>query len=512
MGTRTWTAAAVITLALGLAGPARAVAPPPGADDATVIAVIDSAMNPYHWDFLASKMPQALDADPANDLPLDRPASEWLAGAPAATRLDVKLEQFNANANPNTLQTADQAKWNTVRPSTAAQPKLYWLPGTKVIGALTFSATGKIAGPTSQHGVGTTSTAVGNLNGTCPECLLVFIQYGTAADAEAAIAWAESQPWIDAISNSYGFSLISRDRLYSRSDVAAQRTASERGQSVFFSAGNGQENAFVAPNPTIFSSQEGPDWIVTVGAVTPGPANYYGEPLFDPHAPYSGTGKPADVAGIGESYPDAYGATKVSGVGSGFGGTSNATPQIAGLYGRALGLARTALSGPSRTQAGGVIATGTPVACGAARPACELGDGVLTASELRTRLFEGAAHTGQGYSVGGVTPSAPAADETELLAVGHGFYAGREAKDREAFAGESEGLLGVMDGTAPALARPAGERDWMVVDSYCRQQDWGVWSGGYFVDGTTALPGTDPDWPLRSTLEATCPGGPTPVN
>jgi hypothetical protein len=510
MGTRALTAVAVI--ALGLAGPARAAAPPPGAGDATVIAVIDSAMNPYHWDFLAAKMPQALDADAANDLPLDRPASEWLAGAPAAARLNLKLEQVNANANPNALQTADQATWNTVRPSTAAGPRLYWLPGTKVIGAMTFSATGKIAGPTSQHGVGTTSTAVGNLNGTCPECLLVFIQYGNAAEAEAAISWAERQPWIDAISNSYGFSLGSRDRLYSKSDVALQRTATERGQSVFFSAGNGQENAFVAPNATVFSSQEGPDWIVTVGAVTAGTGNYYGNPLFDAHAPYSGTGKPADIAGIGESYPDAYGATKVSGVGSGFSGTSNATPQIAGLYGRALWLARTALDGPSRTQTGGAIATGAPIACGAARPACELGDGVLTGGELRTRLFEGAAHTGHGYSVGGVTPGAPGSDEAEYLSVGHGFYAGREAKDREAFAGESAALLATMTGTAAALARPPSERDWMIVDSYCRQDNWGPWGGGYFVAGTTALPGSDPGWPLRSALEATCPGGPTPIN
>jgi hypothetical protein len=504
------TLALAAALVVTVAAPAAAADP---AGDATVIAVIDSAMNPYHWDFLASKMPQALDTDPSNDLPLGQPASTWLPGFPAATRIDLKLNGTSPTANPSTLQTADQAKWNTVQTSTAGAQHVYWFPGTKVIGAMTFSSTLKIAGATSEHGVGTTSTAVGNRNGTCPECLLFFIQYDSAANAEAAIEWAEKQPWIDAISNSYGFSLASRDRLYSKSSTAGQKAASERGQTLFFSSGNGQENAFVAPNPTLFSSEEGPDWIVTVGAVTPGRDNYYGAPLFDDHEAYSGTGKPADIAGIGESYPDAYGASTVSGVGTGFSGTSNATPQITGIYGRALYDARTALAGPSRSQAAGVVASGDPIPCGAARPACELGDGVLTAAELRTRLFGGATHTGKGYNAGGVTPGSPAStEETEYLAVGHGYYAGREAKDRDAFAAESDGLLAAMTGTAPVAARPAGERDWMTVDSYCRQKNWGAWGGGYYVDGKTTLPADDNAWPLRTAFAHTCPGGPTPVN
>jgi hypothetical protein len=504
----------VLTLALALGGaaPALAQTAPSGGGDATVVAVIDSAMNPYHWDFLADKMPQALDADASNDLPLDTPAADWLPGFPAATKMTLGLKKTDGKANPNTLQTADQSKWNAVKQSTAAQQNVYWFPGTKVIGAMTWG-TGKIAGATSQHGVGTTSSAFGNLSGTCPECLLFFIQYGGQADAEAAIAWAEKQPWIDVISNSYGFSLASRDRLYSKSDTAMQRTASERGQTIFFSSGNGQENAFVAPHATLWSSEEGPDWITTVGAVTPGDGNYYGDPLFDSHGAYSGTGKPADIAGIGSSYPDAYGATTVSGFGSGFSGTSNATPQIAGTYARALYLARAALPGASRTQDAGVVATGEPIACGPARAACELGDGVLTAKELRTRQFEGATHTGMGWNVGGETPNAPAANgEEEFAAVGHGFYAGREGKDRNAFAAETDKLLATMTGNVAPVARPDGERDWMVVDSYCRQKNWGAWKDGYYLDGKTELPGDDPAWPFRTLLAHTCPGGPTPIN
>ena len=54
-----------------------------GPDDAVVVAVIDFGISPYHWDYLASKMPQALNADRSDDLPLRRPASEWLPGFPS---------------------------------------------------------------------------------------------------------------------------------------------------------------------------------------------------------------------------------------------------------------------------------------------------------------------------------------------------------------------------------------------------------------------------------------------
>ena len=45
----------------------------------------------------------------------------------------------------------------------------------------------------------------------------------------------------------------------------------------------------------------------------------------------------------------------------------------------------------------------------------------------------------------------------------------------------------------------------MIVDSYCRQHLWGEWNGGYYVDGKTDLPGSDPAYPVRSSLEHGCP-------
>ena len=51
-----------------------------GSQVRTTLGVIDNALSPYHWDFLASRMPQQLDSDPATDLPLDAPPHTWLRG------------------------------------------------------------------------------------------------------------------------------------------------------------------------------------------------------------------------------------------------------------------------------------------------------------------------------------------------------------------------------------------------------------------------------------------------
>jgi hypothetical protein len=481
------------------AGPAAA-----GADDATVIAVIDSGFAPYHWDYLASKMPQATDKDRSNDLPLDDAPNTWLPGFPNPNRdfatyrpLNLSLEEKNALESVDALDQKDGKVWESVKQTTPEdkKPHFYWIPDTKVIGAIDFAGN-QIHGDTSAHGTGTTSVSVGNIHGTCPECLLVFISYSGAANGEAAINWAMKQPWIDVISNSYGFSATpaSRDRIYAGSNEQLQRQASTRGQTIFFSAGNGLENAFLVPNTTLFSSQEGPDWIVTVGAVSPGA-----------HASYTGHGKPADIAGIGSGYPAAYGSPTVGGTGSGgFSGTSNATPTIAGTYARALYLARRNLDGPSRIQSGGVIARGGGFKCGSVRPGCELGDGLLTAVELRERLFHGAVHTKAGLTPAGIGSLEPIGED-EFLAEGHGSYFARETGKVKDWLAEFERLLGPLEGRAKSLKRPKGERQWMIVDSFCRQHLWGHWTGGYYLDGKTKLPGQDMDWPLRSAIEQNCP-------
>ena len=502
------------------ATPAAPAAPPRvegGIDDAVVIAVLDGGVNPYHWDFLASKMPQSTNAVPGDELPLNRPATEWLPGfADAAKgfaefeRLDLSLNATDPEADAAGLYDGDAPQWGKVKESDDSTLNGYWFPGTKVIGALSFSEGEDLWMGTGAHGVGTTSSVVGNLHGTCPECLLFFIDYGdTAEEAEQAIEWAEAQPWIDVISNSYGHA-GAVPKIYAGSNVEAQRAASERGQTITFSAGNGIENAYVVTNPTTYSSQKGPDWLITVGAVTPGEGNYYGDDSTG--GSYFGAGKPVDVAGVGSSYPNAYSAKGVGGTGtSGFGGTSNASPTIAGLYGRTLYQARKLLGGPSKVQAGGVIATGTGFTCGALRPDCELADGKLTAVELRTRLLHSAVHTDAGIADPQAVAATPAIDEQDFMTEGHGtFFARHAGPASNAWLEEFDRITGPLEGRAKALERPAGEAEWMIVDSYCRQQNWGSWTGGYYVEGQTQLPEPSPATPVRNGYAETCPGGPTP--
>lgn len=513
-------AALMVAAVMASAGTARETgAGKDGRGDATVVAVLDFGLNPYHWDFLASKMPQESNGDRSDDLPLDRAPDKWLPGFPDPKKefasyeaLKLSLEEKNEQAGLEQLKAIDQAKWATVKPSTPDSLNYYWMPGTKVIGAMTFDDSSKIVGVDGDHGVGTTSSSVGNLHGTCPECLLFFIELGSTDDSEKAIEWAMEQPWIDVITNSYGFSAAYRDRIYSGSNVEAQADASTRGQTIFFSAGNGNDGAFAVPNTTSFSSQEGPDWIVTVGAISPGPDNYYYKnspnALNAPyetsyHGSYSGHGKPSDVAGIGSDYPTAYNSEAVGGTGSsGFGGTSNATPQVAGTYARALYMARRALSGDSKVQRGGVIASGS-YRCGKTRSGCELKDGKLTAVELRRRLFEGAIHTEAGMSVAGVG-DIPTTQEEEFLNEGHGSYFGRETGVWKDFLAEFKRVIDPILGRAKTLDRPDGEVDWMIVDSYCRQQSWGSWNDGYYQVDNTELPPDDPQWPLRTAYKQSC--------
>ena len=515
-----------VVLASGLAAVQTASAATRPGDDAVVIAVIDSGISPYHWDYLAEHMPQAKTATKADDLPLTKAPHTWLKGFPKPSSfatyksLSITRDPKNPKREHKALRDKDEDRWTDVETSKEGEPAYYWLPGTKVIGAMAWGAPSGLPiygnGP-SEHGMGTSSVSVGNIYGSCPECLLVFLQASGQADYEAAIEWAMKQPWIDAISNSYGMSTtpVLRDRVYAGSDVNAQRSAIDRGQEVFFSAGNGMMNDFVTPNGTLMSSQEGPDWIVTVGATDPTDTNY------------SGAGKPADIAGIGTMYPSSYGGATITGKGD-FSGTSNATPTIAGTYGRALWKARQALGGPSRVQQRGVIARGTPVRCGAARKSCELGDGVLTRRELETRLFQGATPSTGGFagrrkvpsSVLGVVPipapvggapipfvTTPPVADTRRLSEGYGTYRARvdgAAKWLQEF---NERLWLPMVGQRVAPKRPAGDTEWFRVDSWCRQHIWGEWtSGAYLNDTATPLPAPDPATPSRNAYQNGCRG------
>ena len=170
---------------------------------AAVVAVVDSGINPYHATFedrsrRAYKHP-----------------STYIPGFPKdAEALHLSFDEENYWA----ALTLDCEKvWSQIR-----YGKLYWFPGTKIVGGISFEAPPE--GPTPPrgvncdddpsdwvsntpildmvgHGTMTSSRAVSREYGACPECLVVMVQ-GASPDA---VRWAgDNSDWIDLQSNSWG--------------------------------------------------------------------------------------------------------------------------------------------------------------------------------------------------------------------------------------------------------------------------------------------------------------------
>ncbi|MGB1697215.1 MAG: S8/S53 family peptidase [Thermoplasmatota archaeon] len=459
-------------------------------DGVVVVAVIDGGFNPYILDMVGSQMPQHLDADPNNDLPLHLPPHEWIDGHPGADgfasytalSLDYSYAEgdIDESINSNDLHSADSEEWSKVQSSSASNINYHYIPNSKVVGYVNTAGGDGFAA--SSHGVGTSTVSVGNWHGSCPNCLLVFVNNG---GGETASNWVLEQDWIDVQTNSFGYSLVMRDRMYAGSDTQLQKEATENGQAIFFSAGNGQANTFTVPNPTLFSSQEGPDWIVTVGAIDPNGKDSY-----------LGHGKPADVASIGSGYPSGGYCDNTINCTGGFGGTSNATPVTAGMYAQALYELRTAdeVTVP-RPQNSTFIVEGQPVEGGF------LEDGALTTHELLDALFLAAEHKSSGTVLGITGVGAPVETaEMQFLSEGHGSFIGK-LHGNDIWAQEVQAIVNAtLHGEGEMVP---GEEDWFINDSYCRQTIWGEWEHGDY-DGTN-LPGADPNWPLRQAIQVACP-------
>lgn len=148
-----------------------------------VVAVIDSAVNPYHQNYYAGS-PIYKDAPPSSVTP------EVLAefGIDEAQIIEVtRTGNFSKDIK------ADEALWKRVR---AGRP--YWFKGTNVIG-ISFGTNPPLKPTTDKnpHGVGTTSSVlIAN-----PEAVIVFVENFGAAESEQ---FAMNHPAIDIISTSYG--------------------------------------------------------------------------------------------------------------------------------------------------------------------------------------------------------------------------------------------------------------------------------------------------------------------
>jgi hypothetical protein len=164
----------------------------------SVVALIDSGINPYSKAFrdksaLAYKHP-----------------STYIPGYPKdAIRLELHLDVPYEDA-----LKLDEATWKTVQ-----RGKLYWVPGTRIIGAISFGAGGAncpvvgvppanaLQSSCSQrsilddhgHGTMTASRAGGAPSSLAPHARIVEIE-GLGAQG---VRWAADQGWIDVQSNSW---------------------------------------------------------------------------------------------------------------------------------------------------------------------------------------------------------------------------------------------------------------------------------------------------------------------
>ncbi|MFV2120534.1 S8 family serine peptidase, partial [Streptomyces sp. Act-28] len=409
----------------------------------TVIGVADTGINPYHLEFSARAYP---DPDVlALTRGFTRHPSEYIPGYPAsAPAIPVTLGK-------GYLPEEDKALWTGGR---VTGGQLYWIPGTKIIGAYSSSVDG--AHPIlddNGHGTGSASVSAGNRYGYCPSCLLVTVE---GLDETVATTY----PWVDITSHSFGYvGGAPVGPVTSGEEVTKE--AVERGQTVLFAAGNGVGNAFDVPVSTWHSDQTGPDWNITVGALRRNDQRAVVGDGIPVHLSSWGIGSLPSACHTGALCQDQ------------FSGTSAATPYTAGVFGTTLQRVREAI-GDSRAgqKSGQVVAEGA-----ALDGSVYLRDGRLTRGELREAVLKNAFPLGEDDLPSASWPLAAPHTAGNVLFEGYGAatpLTARRAAD-------------VLLGRALLPERPV-EDDFFAADRAIRD---GIW-GGYDRDGD----GTEDPAPL----------------
>lgn len=421
----------------------------------TIISINDTGINPYHLEFSAETYPDP-DVLALTDN-FTRHPSEYIPGYPAGTpALPVTLGEGYFPAQDTPIWTAGQ---------TIQTGKLYWIPGTKIIGAVDpGGSTGGNAGTDNHpilddngHGSGSASVSTGNRYGYCPTCLLVVSE---GLDETVAAKYS----WIDIQSNSWGYQYGLPGWAVNGTDFAS-RVATERGQTVLFAAGNGIGNAFDVTQVTYLSDRTGGDWNIVVGAIR-----------RDNNRAVVGDGTTVHISAWGDGNLPSACRTGVVGQ-CAFGGTSAATPYTAGVFGTVLTEVRRAIGdGQAGQTAGQVVARGLSIA-----ESDFLADGKLTRAELREAVLKTALplNTGNDPSIFPYPLTAPYADQSNVLVEGYGAATPNSAKR----------AIDVLLGRTLMPDR-SYEDDFFALDRVVRDTLW----GGFDRDGdgqkdTAAMPG-----------------------
>ncbi len=472
MRTRALLGAATVLAAMVV--PSSSAAPP--RTPTAVVGLIDTGINPYHVEF-RDRSPRAYQHP-----------STYLPGFPkSAKALQLTLDRTDYWESVR----ADCKQWAKVEPG-----KLYWFPGTKIVGAISSidpaSITSSFAEPdcdaekptgmpildNNGHGTMTASRATGNGYGACAACRVVSIQFSgsalSAKDALDSVRWATANAgWLDAESNSWGpfapgwVPTSAGNQLYvGNGELARTAEASGKAHLSFWASGNGALFRFGAVgHPTLLTPHLTPS-VISVGGIDSGQVNTWAG--FPPHV----------VSDSCDSWAAQYQRTTTDESDERIGGgTSAATPYAAGGAAAILVEARRLLGDVRTGVRNGVVATGRK---GAVRTG-PLADGVFTMAEWREVLQATATRRPVKQFEDGPPCAATSAPYTptpvewqqvpdqypEYLHIGYG------AVDRPSIALAWD----VLRGKQPMPIRTATD-DFFRYDNQLRETTYQVWSAG----------------------------------
>lgn len=212
-------------------------------DSRTVVAVLDTGINPYHPTYRR----------PGIELPLDRMRNHT-GDAPAEAPRTIDLADAGDWQERVRSYRKDRADWRSID-----QGELVHFDDTNVLGISFADNPRRKVLDSGLHGTATSSTALSQF----PNAIIVMVQVDTTlafdtndlyAHITEGMQWAVDQPWIDVISMSLG---LGGNAPTPSKLPELTKEAAAKGKVVVGSSGND-------PSPLPTDSTDGPPWVISV--------------------------------------------------------------------------------------------------------------------------------------------------------------------------------------------------------------------------------------------------------
>lgn len=330
-----------------------------------VVAFVDTGINPYHETF-------------RDDSPRTyQHPSTYIPGYPTDA---LPLHLTFGSDYYESVKADCERVWSNIDGE-----QLYWVPGTRIVGAITFASLGDLdceaAKPGAQgiildahlHGTMVASRGASREYGACRQCLIVAVE-GFEVDS---LRWAAANAgWIDVQSNSWGPSLPAweptgiGEPIVANPELVRAVEETSRSHLSFWGSGNGALFRLgVLGHPTVLTPHLTASPVI-VGGHDSGYVNTW--PGFSAHVVSDSCN-----AWAAEHDQVSRSGDTVSA------GTSGSTPFAAGVAAEHLRTARSILGSTGTGVHEGVVARG-PAGVVAEGP---LADGVFTLAEWKRLLF-----------------------------------------------------------------------------------------------------------------------------